>query len=207
MKIIAHRGMWLNAREKNTLIAFERALENGFAIETDFRDYNGRLVISHDLPQKNSLNANIFFDLCNQYPSVGPHAINVKSDGLQNLFAKHLRQWPFERYFIFDMSIPDAIAYLKSGLNTFSRVSEYESFNNFNAMTRGVWVDAFEREWYSNKLLRKYHLEGQSIVIVSPELHGRDYKPLWTMIRKLNKLEINLMLCTDFPIEAQDYFG
>jgi glycerophosphoryl diester phosphodiesterase len=53
MKIIAHRGMWFNKHEQNTLVAFERALENGFGIETDFRDFNGSLVISHDLPLEN----------------------------------------------------------------------------------------------------------------------------------------------------------
>ena len=105
MKIIAHRGMWFSKNEQNTLVAFERALENGFGIETDFRDFNGSLVISHDLPLENALKAGFFFDLCNQYSSAGPHAINVKSDGLQTLLAQYLQLWHFEKYFIFDMSI------------------------------------------------------------------------------------------------------
>lgn len=206
MKIIAHRGMWSSKDEQNTLAAFERALKNGFSIETDFRDLNGSLVISHDLPLENSLKADIFFDLCNQYSSVGPHAINVKSDGLQTLLAQHLRLWLFERYFVFDMSIPDTIGYLKSGLNVYTRVSEYEKFQNFDGKTAGIWVDAFKGEWYSIAELNNYHFAGQTIVIVSPELHGRDYKSAWAMIKEMKKPRINIMLCTDFPLEAQEYF-
>ena len=46
MKIIAHRGFWIKDSEKNTVKAFERALENGFGIETDLRDYNQKIVAS-----------------------------------------------------------------------------------------------------------------------------------------------------------------
>ena len=41
--------------KKNTLSAFTRAFDNGFGVETDLRDYNGTLVISHDVPQEESL--------------------------------------------------------------------------------------------------------------------------------------------------------
>ena len=37
MKIIAHRGYWLIDDEKNTELAFERALRANFGIETDLR--------------------------------------------------------------------------------------------------------------------------------------------------------------------------
>ena len=144
MKIIAHRGMWSKLQEKNTLTAFKRALEHGFGIETDFRDRDGRLVISHDLPDENSISAETFFDLCNQYTDADPHAINIKSDGLQTLHASHVKEWPSKRYFIFDMSVPDTLGYLKAQLNTFSRVSEHETYQDFGGKTKGVWVDGFE---------------------------------------------------------------
>jgi hypothetical protein len=40
IKIIAHRGFWYKPEEKNTLAAFERALQNGFGIETDLTGGN-----------------------------------------------------------------------------------------------------------------------------------------------------------------------
>ena len=43
MKIIAHRGYWLEQSEKNTLVAFERAMKCGYGFETDYRDYCGKI--------------------------------------------------------------------------------------------------------------------------------------------------------------------
>lgn len=52
IKILAHRGFWKEETEKNTKIAFERAFNSGFGIETDLRDIKGEIVISHNMPQK-----------------------------------------------------------------------------------------------------------------------------------------------------------
>jgi glycerophosphoryl diester phosphodiesterase len=49
LKIISHRGFWITPSEQNTEVAFIRALECGFGIETDIRDVSGDLVISHDM--------------------------------------------------------------------------------------------------------------------------------------------------------------
>ena len=54
MQIISHRGFWKSKNEQNTIISFQRSFENGFGIETDIRDLNGKLVISHDIPQNSS---------------------------------------------------------------------------------------------------------------------------------------------------------
>lgn len=39
MQIIAHRGFWELEKEQNTTLAFQKSFENGFGIETDFRDF------------------------------------------------------------------------------------------------------------------------------------------------------------------------
>ena len=52
MEIIAHRGFWRKKTDQNTIGAFKLALNNHFGIETDIRDQNGQLVISHDIPKK-----------------------------------------------------------------------------------------------------------------------------------------------------------
>ena len=54
IQIISHRGFWKNDEEKNTLEAFQKSFSNGFGIETDIRDLDGRIVISHDVPHSNS---------------------------------------------------------------------------------------------------------------------------------------------------------
>lgn len=207
MKIIAHRGLWVRPEEKNTLIAFERALQNGFGIETDFRDCNGKLVISHDPATTDSIDASKFFDLCNRYSNTDPHAINIKSDGLQNLLAPYFALWGSERYFVFDMSVPDALGYIKKNMSTFSRISEYEAYQDFGGQANGVWLDGFHSEWYGTDEIEHYLSLGKSVAVVSPELHGRDHQALWTKLRPLYTKEITLMLCTDFPLEARKFFN
>lgn len=206
IKIIAHRGMWLTPEEKNTFVAFERALKYGFGIETDFRDRDGQLVISHDPAKNDSMLANDFFNLCERYPDAGPHAINVKSDGLQALLQQTFRHWSDNRYFVFDMSVPDTLGYLRLGLNTFTRVSEYEPYQNFGGKTSGVWLDAFHGQWYDDHLVRDLTFTQQSVAIVSPEIHDRGHHSLWAMLKSLYTSEMSLMLCTDLPLEAQQYF-
>jgi hypothetical protein len=207
IQIIAHRGFWLKPEEKNTLVAFERALQNGFGIETDFRDLNGELMISHDPANADCINAKTFFDLCNQHPNTDPHAINIKSGGLQNLIAPHLASWSPDRYFVFDMSVPDSLGYTKKNINTYTRVSEYESYQDFDGKATGIWMDGFHSQWYGTEQIMQYLAFGKSVAIVSPELHGRDYEPLWAKIKSLYTEGMSLMLCTDLPLEAKRYFS
>lgn len=58
--IIAHRGFWKIASEKNSLVAFERAFSNGYGVETDIRDLMGGLVVEHDLPDESALPISAF---------------------------------------------------------------------------------------------------------------------------------------------------
>ncbi|MCK7481214.1 MAG: hypothetical protein M0C28_31485 [Candidatus Moduliflexus flocculans] len=48
MIIISHRGYWKNAEEKTLKPLLEGLFELGFGVETDIKDLNGKLVISHD---------------------------------------------------------------------------------------------------------------------------------------------------------------
>ena len=80
MKIICHRGFWSNSNKPNSIESFELAISNGFGIETDVRDFKGKLVISHDPP----LGEEIYFEDLLTIKSISkfPLAINIKSDGL-----------------------------------------------------------------------------------------------------------------------------
>ena len=62
MIILAHRGVWQNPVEKNSAAALRRALENGFGVETDIRDLDGQLVISHDPPRAGAMRLADFLD-------------------------------------------------------------------------------------------------------------------------------------------------
>ena len=143
MQIIAHRGYWKKKSEQNHLSSLKRALENNYGIETDIRDYRGKIVISHDVPKGKII---LFEDLLKLYKKINSNqalALNIKSDGLQTELQKLIKKYKIENYFIFDMSIPETIKYSKTKLNIYVRLSEYE--NDYkNYVHQGLWVDQFD---------------------------------------------------------------
>ena len=205
--IIAHRGYWVNAHEKNTKVAFTRALENGFGIETDLRDLNGELVISHDTPNASAMKASEFSDIYRANITSAPVAINIKSDGLHGLISDFINQAGFKSVFVFDMAVPDMRTYLKNLTPTYTRLSEYETHPSFLDDCQGVWLDAFESEWYKPDTISSLLQKNKGVAIVSPELHGRPHLKLWEMLRN-NNFHLNnlLSICTDFPMQAKEYF-
>lgn len=207
MQIIAHRGFWLNPSEKNTSIAFTRALENGFGIETDFRELNGDLVVSHDLPRGDEMPIGEFLNLYAATPNDGLMALNIKADGLESLVRKMAEDLGMQNYFAFDMSVPDMRGYFSEGIPTFTRLSEYEKTPVFLDKSTGVWLDAFEGEWYDLSTINDLLEKNKQVAIVSSELHGRSHHQLWAFMKK-NHLQQNplISMCTDFPLEAKEYF-
>lgn len=208
MKILSHRGQWTKIDEKNTIDSFNRSFSNGFGTETDFRDRSGELVISHDPPNAQALGADEFFACLASHSSDLALAINIKADGLQTLLAEYLSKFRITNYFLFDMSVPDAIASLRRGLRVFTRHSDVETVPVLYDSSAGVWMDSFnDHSWITPTAIHAHIDRGKEVCLVSPELHGRDYSDFWSMIRT-NLLHQNssLMLCTDFPEKAEDYF-
>lgn len=206
MDIIAHRGFWLEPAEKNTLKAFKRAFESGFGVETDFRDCMGQLVISHDVPLDFDDSVAEFLDAYALHPVQSPIAINIKSDGLQNLIADLVNDGSFKNYFTFDMTVPDMRGYFAKNLPVFSRYSDQESPAFFD-QSAGIWFDSFCSEVLEIEKIREYLDAGKKIAFVSSELHGRPHHEFWNFILgcELDRLE-GISLCTDFPEEAQKFF-
>lgn len=207
MEIIAHRGYWVDSAEKNTNVAFTRALKNGFGIETDFRDLDGELVVSHDIPVHGAMKASQFINLYKKYPVSAPIALNIKADGLHKLVKECMTQAEFKSVFVFDMAVPDMRGYLKNHTPTFTRLSEYEQRPVFLDSCQGVWLDAFDSEWYSATTIACLLNQKKQIALVSPELHGRPHQLLWELIRAHDFHRNGLVsICTDFPMQAKEYF-
>ena len=211
MKIISHRGFWTSEYEKNTVAAFIRSLECGYGIETDVRDCNGELVISHDIPfQTTYLFDEFLATYCKFSEAKTPSlciAINIKSDGLQSRVKKLLDKYKIQNYFVFDMSVPDTINYIKQGVITFSRVSELENNSTLNSMANGIWLDQFYGDWYKTELIQELLDSYGQICVVSPELHNRDKDGCWEMLLQLPvNIRNRVMLCTDLPDKAKEFF-
>ena len=207
MEIISHRGYWKTKQEKNTLEAFERSFELGFGTETDVRDFNGELVISHDIPTGNEITLLQFLKLvAGKNVSL---ALNIKADGLTQKISDALSLFDIKKAFVFDMSVPDQLGYYRhGGIEFFSRASEYEPVISLYKECHGVWLDAFESIWYDMDYIEALLRDGKKVCIVSPELHNRNnFKDLWSMLAHSNFINSeNLILCTDLPEEAQNYF-
>ncbi len=208
MKILAHRGLWTETVLPNSYESFVHAFESGYGIETDFRDFNGQLVVSHDPPTTNNfVAADDFFKLASQYPHL-PLALNIKADGLQMLVKEYLEQYQLSNYFVFDMSVPDMYRYQTNNIIFYTRKSEFETTPYLMDKASGIWLDAFVTEWYEKDELEKLLLLNKKIAIVSADLHKRNYSTQWDIILavKDNIGFQNLLLCTDYPDKAKQFF-
>jgi hypothetical protein len=208
MKILAHRGHWLELSEKNSTAAFERAWAGGFGIETDLRDLGGRVVVSHDPPGNDAAS---FESLLQAHAARGcgtPLALNIKADGLQSAVAQLLAKYRVADFFVFDMSVPDSLSYLTAGLPVFLRLSEFESETSLIDRAVGIWLDAFAGEWWAADTVRNLCTRGKAVAIVSPELHGRPHLDAWQILRSLTPdVRGKVLLCTDFPDSAAKFFN
>lgn len=207
MRIISHRGYWIKDSEKNTVSAFERSFSLNYGTETDIRDFDGELVISHDVANKSCIKLTDFFNIYNSKNKKPLLALNIKSDGLQQMLFELLKVHSINNYFVFDMSIPDTIMYLNEGMNVFIRQSEYEQGDSFYEAASGIWLDAFEGSWYSEELVKKHLNNEKKVAIVSSELHNRGYLEHWNYLKSWTIINNdNLILCTDLPEKANNFF-
>ena len=208
MIILSHRGYWKEIQEKNQAVSFERSFDLGFGTETDIRDYKGALVISHDIANEKCLSVEEMLKIYNKYDNNLPLALNIKADGLQIKLKELLVQYNITNYFVFDMSVPDGLGYLKQNMKAFTRESEHEKFPSFYDEACGIWLDEFEGHWINKEVISKHIKNNKLICIVSPDLHKREYRNEWQYYKEIEKeLGINnLMICTDFPEETKEFF-
>ena len=204
MIVLSHRGYWQKQDEKNQKIAFKRSFDLGFGTETDVRDCDGKLLISHDMPSGSELSLEGFLHILAKRNL--PLAMNIKADGLVIPLKQAMEAAGVVDWFVFDMSIPDMRAYLQAGVPVFTRMSEVEREPVWFEESSGVWLDAFIDIWYGAKEVEKLLQSGKRVCVISPELHKRDYQALWNLLLPFAKHD-QLMLCTDLPEEAQAFFG
>tara|TARA_A200000113_G_C8842967_1_gene347573 strand:- start:416 stop:1030 length:615 start_codon:yes stop_codon:yes gene_type:complete len=202
MKILCHRGYWNKPDQQNTIASFKSALTKDYGVEIDVRDFNEEIVISHDIPTKESpkletlLAEGLHHNLC--------LAFNIKSDGICLGLKKLIDEFSVSEYFCFDMSIPQQIHYQNMELTWYSRTSDHNEEKVLNSNSHGIWLDCFYSNWWRKENLSQI-ANKKPIAIVSPELHGREHRIMWQEIKNLGNLH-NVFLCTDFPNEAKSFF-
>jgi glycerophosphoryl diester phosphodiesterase len=204
MNIICHRGYWRIPEEKNTTTSFKRAFELGLGTETDLRDFNGEIVVSHD-PPKNGVMT--FRDFLKFVPRNLPLALNIKSDGIAEKASAELISAEHHNFFFFDMSIPDMQLYVRRSLPVAVRLSEYEPIvESLIIQGEYIWLDMFHSQWYGVDEINNLINLGKQVFIVSEELHGRDRGSHWDFLENFKHSDL-ITLCTDFPVEALTRFS
>jgi hypothetical protein len=165
-------------------------------------------VISHDPPQGDEPE---LADVLRNLPTTSrrlPFAVNVKADGLAGRIAAILADYDVEDAFCFDMSVPDALDYLERGMSCFTRISEFESEPALLSRSAGVWVDCFTTDSSNPADIQRFLALDKRVCLVSPELHGRDPFSAWAAWREWPEpLRESLMICTDRPTEAVEFFS
>jgi hypothetical protein len=209
MIFLSHRGLWKTKAEQNTWAAFQRSFAHGFGCELDIRDRRGQLVISHDVPTEDCLLLEEVFQAYKKLNCNQPIAINIKADGLQTRLRCLIDQHSISNYFAFDMSVADTLGYAQHQLKFFTRQSEYEPQPPLYEKADGVWLDCFHSDWWTEIDVEPHIKNGKSVVLVSPELHKRDYQIAWKTWRTIEQkfATDKLILCTDFPEQAQEFFN
>jgi len=75
------------------------------------------------------------------------------------------------------------------------------------AFAKGVWIDGFHGQWFTQHDLSSYLSLGLQACVVSPELHGRPHLSFWSALRSWGfHTDAIIHLCTDFPDDAKRYF-
>ncbi len=208
MQLLAHRGYWTEASQKNSLLALEKALVCGFGIETDIRDHQGQLVVSHDPVIAGApVFIETFFALYKELQSQATLALNIKSDGIHSLLKSRLNHFEINNYFVFDSSVPESLHYLRQTMKHFTRHSDVEAVPCLYEESQGVWLDELRKSWISTEAILAHLKNGKQVCLVSPELHKREHLSFWKAIKDAQlQQESQLLLCTDFPREAEQYF-
>ena len=213
IQIISHRGYWQKDNEKNTMIAFSRSLINNYGIETDLRDRNGEIIISHDIQiDQNILYFKEFLLLYRDSKKNVPLFLNIKSDGIMKIIKNNLNLYHISNYYLFDMSIPETKIYAEdSCMNFITRISDIEKYPMFINESKGFWIDSFYGNYPDFAYLDTFLNSKYIFCFVSPELHSRSEMEFWIMlkkwIKKRNICSDRVLLCTDKPKAACLFFN
>ncbi len=200
-QIFAHRGFWREGGSSpNSLESLNSAFEEGFAVETDVRDQQREIVISHD-PCGTSTYNSFNWELL----ALGRIAINIKSDGLVPGFTDltdHIRD---SQSFVFDCSFPQIMQFRNASIPHALRISEFE--RELPWKPEYIWLDAFNDDWWIKDVKIRKMMDEIPTVIVSPELHAREFLKVWEEFSNLTKEVESIGICTDFPHQLSSSLG
>ena len=130
-------------------------------------------------------------------------ALNIKADGQADEIKRLLEKYNHTNYFTFDMSIPEMVYQHKVGLKVFTGLSDIVPNPILFEQAAGVWLDCFNSDWFGIKEITDLQKQVKNVCLVSPDLHKREYKSVWEKYKNIK----GVMICTDYPKEAKEFFN
>lgn len=198
--IYAHRGNEVDRYGENSIQACLSAKRSGFGIEVDLRQKFGEIYLSHD-QNLNSVRENLQ-EISNLNIS---SALNLKEDGLLPIIKKIYDFNLGQHSFVFDGSMPEMYRAARMNIPHALRLSEYEM--DLAWTSDYLWLDGFEKDWWLNNDSINNLFKTRKLVVVSPELHGRDFEQVWVHLKQLVGLSDNWFgICTDLAEDFRHFF-
>ena len=206
---------------ENSLAACVAALGAGFGLEIDLRrDADGRFYISHDAhpcTAENSLRG--YTELFCKFPRA-ELAINVKELGYEAELIDLMHQGRLgARAFYFDFELLEPVTpgaaqrklrVLPGGdsVRLAARLSDRgeDLARCLNIPAELVWADEFDSLWLTADEVRRVQGVGRQFYVISPEIHGFDREAMFRRWKDFKAWQVD-GICTDYALEAKDYFG
>ena len=167
-------------------------IDSKYGAEIDVRDHNGKLVLSHGLPNDKSVELTTYLKI---FPKKTLLAINVKSCEIEAELKRILDKSRLEQYFVFDFSFPYLKKAQQIGLTCAFRLSEYEK--DIQSSCDWVWIDSFDKVWYDENYLRSLRKHDLRIAIVSPDIHNRNNENEFSVIKQMASSNLIDTICTN----------
>jgi hypothetical protein len=182
------------AHRINTIKELENIPEK-YGVEVDIRDYNGRIILSHDpLIDGESLE---------HYLKKYKHKFiifNIKSERLEYEVLKLVKQHGIKNYLFLDSSFPMVYNLISiKEKNIALRFSEFEPIESVLKLAKKikwVWVDCFKTMPLTPKSYIQLKDSAFKICIVSPELQNQEKKIIEYKNYLLKNRLIPDMICT-----------
>lgn len=149
------------------------ALDEKYGVEIDLRSHGEQIHLVHD--------PFVLGENFEEWLEAYHHAfivLNVKEEGLEERIIQILSQRGVSAWAFLDQSFPFLVRTLRGRESRcMVRVSEYESIETALSLPvrpDWVWLDSFLGGLPSAENIRRLHDHGFQIMVVSPELQGRN---------------------------------
>jgi glycerophosphoryl diester phosphodiesterase len=221
--ILAHRANLRGPHSvvENSLPACAEALREGFGLETDLRrDANGQFYIGHDAQPRTADNAlEHYTELFQKFPKA-ELAINVKELGYEAELIEQMRVRKLGArsfYFDFELLEPDTPGAAQRKLRSLpggasvrlaSRLSDRgENLTQcLGIPAEIVWADEFDSLWLTEREVERVKAAGRLFYVISAEIHGFDHDAMLRRWKDFRAWHVD-GVCTDYALEAREFFG